>query len=73
VSYTGTGANATVGHGLGVVPKMIIKKELNNADKLDCISCRCRKWWWQLQLNTTIATDTDSTILELNNTNFFCI
>ena len=26
VSYTGTGANATVGHGLGVVPKMIIVK-----------------------------------------------
>jgi hypothetical protein len=24
VSYTGTGANATVGHGLGVVPRMII-------------------------------------------------
>ena len=26
VSYTGTGANATVGHGLGVVPKMVIVK-----------------------------------------------
>lgn len=26
VSYTGTGANATVGHGLGVVPKMMIFK-----------------------------------------------
>ena len=26
VSYTGTGANATVGHGLGVAPKMIIIK-----------------------------------------------
>jgi len=26
VSYTGTGANATVGHGLGEVPKMIIFK-----------------------------------------------
>jgi hypothetical protein len=24
VSYTGTGAGATVGHGLGVTPKMII-------------------------------------------------
>jgi hypothetical protein len=27
VSYTGTGANATVGHGLGVAPKMIILKK----------------------------------------------
>jgi hypothetical protein len=26
VTYTGTGANATVGHGLGVAPKMIIAK-----------------------------------------------
>ena len=27
VSYTGTGANATVGHGLGKVPKMVIIKQ----------------------------------------------
>ena len=31
VTYTGTGANATVGHGLGVAPKMIIVKERNRA------------------------------------------
>jgi hypothetical protein len=30
-SYTGTGSNATVGHGLGAVPKVIIIKELNPA------------------------------------------
>jgi len=30
VSYTGTGANATVGHGLGVAPKMIIVKRRNS-------------------------------------------
>ena len=29
VSYTGTGANATVGHGLGVAPKMIFFKRRN--------------------------------------------
>jgi hypothetical protein len=30
--YTGTGANATVGHGLGVAPQMIIIKNLADAD-----------------------------------------
>jgi hypothetical protein len=30
VSYTGTGANATVGHGLGVAPKMVIIKDRGN-------------------------------------------
>jgi hypothetical protein len=31
VTYTGTGANATVGHGLGVAPRMIIVKERSAA------------------------------------------
>lgn len=31
VTYTGTGANATVGHGLGVAPKMVIVKRRNGA------------------------------------------
>ena len=31
VTYTGTGANATVGHGLGVAPKMIIIKQRSAA------------------------------------------
>jgi hypothetical protein len=31
-TYTGTGANATVGHGLGVAPSMIILKPRNSAD-----------------------------------------
>jgi len=31
VSYTGTGANATVGHGLGVAPKMVIVKSRSGA------------------------------------------
>tara|TARA_R100001126_G_scaffold95341_1_gene66918 strand:+ start:16 stop:1053 length:1038 start_codon:yes stop_codon:yes gene_type:complete len=33
--YTGTGANATVGHGLGVAPKMIIFKNLDTATAWD--------------------------------------
>jgi hypothetical protein len=32
VSYTGTGANATVGHGLGVTPKMVIVKNRNTTN-----------------------------------------
>jgi hypothetical protein len=32
VTYTGTGANATVGHGLGVAPQMVIIKGRGNAD-----------------------------------------
>jgi len=32
VKYTGTGANATVGHGLGAVPRMIIAKRLTDAE-----------------------------------------
>ena len=31
VKYTGTGSNATIGHGLGVAPKMIIVKNLTDA------------------------------------------
>jgi hypothetical protein len=46
VSWTGTGANATVGHGLGVAPKMIIIiKDRTSARKLDC--CRsCMVYGW---------------------------
>lgn len=32
VKYTGTGSNATIGHGLGVVPKMVIVKRLSNVE-----------------------------------------
>lgn len=32
VTYTGTGANATVGHGLGVAPKMVIVKSRTTAE-----------------------------------------
>jgi hypothetical protein len=31
VTYTGTGANATVGHGLGIAPKFVIVKNLDSA------------------------------------------
>jgi hypothetical protein len=32
VSYTGTGSNATIGHGLGLAPAMVITKRLSAAD-----------------------------------------
>jgi len=32
VTYTGTGSAATIGHGLGAVPKVIIVKKLNASD-----------------------------------------
>ncbi len=32
VSYTGTGSNATVGHGLGVAPSVVICKDRTNAN-----------------------------------------
>ena len=32
VSYTGTGSNATIGHGLGVAPSMVITKRLSSTD-----------------------------------------
>ena len=32
VTYTGTGANATVGHGLGVVPSMVINKSRSDSE-----------------------------------------
>jgi hypothetical protein len=34
VTYTGTGSNATIGHGIGVAPKMIICKQRNNTQLL---------------------------------------
>jgi hypothetical protein len=36
VTYTGTGANATVGHGLGVAPKMVIAKSRAAARSWTC-------------------------------------
>ena len=65
VIYTGTGANATVGHGLGVAPSMMIVK------------CRSNDDWWpvyhsslggtkNLRLDDTTAVETISNIW--NNT-----
>jgi hypothetical protein len=57
VSYTGTGANATLGHGLGVTPKMIIFKKRNGAPNWSVYhtSIGATKY---LELNTTAASQT---------------
>ncbi len=37
VTYTGTGANATVGHGLGVAPSMVIVKSRSDGSTYWCV------------------------------------
>jgi hypothetical protein len=57
VGYTGTGSNATVGHGLGVAPKMVIIK--HRSDTYDWVVYHKDAGnTGFLRLNTTNATDT---------------
>ena len=58
VTYTGTGANATVGHGLGVAPSMIIVKRRNSTGSWDVyhVSVGNTK---ALFLNQTASQNTD--------------
>ena len=60
-TYTGTGSNATVGHGLGSVPKMIIVKRTNATDvwRVYHSSIGATK---HLVLNTTAAEATGSNV-----------
>ena len=67
VKYTGTGSNATVGHGLGAVPKMIIVKSITGT-----------QWWFtyhigmgntkHITLNTTNAESGASSVYWNNTT-----
>ena len=79
VKFTGTGANATVGHGLGAVPKMIILKKTNGgADWI--VYHNSMGNTKALKLNTTAALSTDtgyfnsatptSTLFSLGNDGF---
>jgi hypothetical protein len=52
VTYTGTGANATVGHGLGVAPSLIIVKARNQAYNWNVYSASIPANQF-LRLNTT--------------------
>jgi len=61
VTYTGTGANATVGHGLGVAPRMIIVKARNSAGWLWAVYHASVGNTGYLRLQSTDATTTDTT------------
>jgi hypothetical protein len=65
VTYTGTGANATVGHGLGVAPRMIIGKRRNGiADWMvghSGVNGGTTPFNYYLVLNSTAAQSADST------------
>jgi len=58
VSYTGTGANATIAHGLGAKPQVIFTKSRDTAQN------------WLVQHKYSIGSDgwTDSLVLNLTNT-----
>jgi len=65
VTYTGTGSNATIGHGLGATPHWIILKERNADDNWSVFHTSVGNAG-KLRLNGTNATITASTIF--NNT-----
>jgi hypothetical protein len=55
VTYTGTGANATVGHGLGVAPKMVIVKERSAIRGWPVYHASLTSATYYLDLQTTAA------------------
>jgi len=61
VTYTGTGANATVGHGLGVAPSMIIAKDRSTSGEYWAVYTSSTGNGYNLYLNTTDAKDLSST------------
>jgi hypothetical protein len=65
VTYTGINAAATVGHGLGVAPKMIIVKTRNSAD-IWCVYTSTTGAGNYLALNSTIASTANTAVW--NNT-----
>jgi len=52
VGYTGTGSNATVAHGLGVAPEMIIVKNITQTDA-----------WWVYHSHNSTAPSTNYLVL----------
>ena len=60
VSYTGTGSNATVGHGLGVAPKVVLCKTLDTTAQAWTMYHAGIGATKELRLNTTGAAGTSS-------------
>ncbi|BAQ94053.1 hypothetical protein [uncultured phage_MedDCM-OCT-S28-C10] len=58
--YTGTGANGTIGHGLGAIPKLIIGKSTTVADRGDIFNG-----------GTTIYSDTETDLIQFAGTGAF--
>ena len=60
VSYTGTGANATVGHGLGVVPACIILKNRDDGTSYWRVGHQSLTWNNEIFLNDSAGTNASS-------------
>lgn len=62
VTYTGTGANATVGHGLGVAPKMVIVKARNAINDWPMYHVALTSAAYTIYLNATNAQASQPTV-----------
>ena len=67
VSYTGTGANATIGHGLGKTPKLIIVKNRNSVTEWPVLETMVNGGTHYLRLDGSYASTITSVVW--NNTN----
>ena len=75
MSYTGTGANATVGHGLGVAPSMMIVKQRNSTENWTVYHSSIGNPAQYMELNSTGAVLTNSAVWNSTNptsSSFFC-
>ena len=69
VSYTGTGANATVGHGLSSAPKMVIFKNRDDGtQEWDTYHIGLTDATYFIQLNSTNAQSNTNGTLRFNST-----
>ena len=62
VTYAGTGANATVGHGLGVAPSMVIVKQTSGTNGWTVYHVGLTSASYYLSLNTTDAQQLAATV-----------